>query len=94
MTNKYITDTECTFVFDEVLKHSIPKYHLKPFVFNPSAPIPQNDQKYSDELSECANLDFRLIRSSNPALFIGTTKSFKPMSGVNIARSLNNTKKR
>lgn len=94
MTNKYITDTECTFVFDEVLKHSIPKYHLKPSYLTLRAPIPQNGQTYSDELSECANLDIRLIRSSNPALFIGTTKPFKPVSRVNIARSLNNTKKR
>ena len=26
----YITDKECTFVFDEVLKHSRPKYYQKP----------------------------------------------------------------
>lgn len=56
--------------------------------------MPQNGQTYSDELSECANLDIRLIRSSDPVLFIGSTKPFKPVSRVNIARSLNNTKKR
>ena len=26
VTNMYLTHTECTFVFDEVLKHSRPKY--------------------------------------------------------------------
>ena len=29
----YITDTECTFVFDEVLKHSRPRYCQKPLTF-------------------------------------------------------------
>ena len=29
VTNMYITDTECTFVFDEVLKHSRPIYCQK-----------------------------------------------------------------
>ena len=33
LTNIYITDTEVTFTFDEVLKHSEPGYKQKPFVW-------------------------------------------------------------
>ena len=32
-TNLYLTDTECTFAFDDVLKHSRPPFKEKPLVF-------------------------------------------------------------
>ena len=33
VTNMYITDTEVTFAFDDVLKHSRPNYEQKPLIF-------------------------------------------------------------
>ena len=39
ITNMYLTDTECTFVFDNVLKHSRPTFKEKPLVFRA---FPQN----------------------------------------------------
>ena len=33
VTNMYITDTEVTFTFDEVLKHSRPNYKQEPLIF-------------------------------------------------------------
>ena len=33
VTKMYITDTEVTFTFDEVLKHSRPNYKQKPLIF-------------------------------------------------------------
>ena len=39
ITNMYLTDTECTFVFDDVLKHSRPSFKEKPLVFRA---FPQN----------------------------------------------------
>ena len=33
VTNMYITDTEVTFTFDEILKHSQPNYKQKPLIF-------------------------------------------------------------
>ena len=65
VTNMYITDTECLFVLDEVLKHSRPKYCQKPLIFraNPECP----------ELCPVKNLlkylDTRLTRSSDPDTF-------------------------
>ena len=65
VTNMYITDTECTFVFDEVLKHSKPKYCQKPLILRAYPECP--------ELCPVRNLsnylDIRLARSSDPALF-------------------------
>ena len=33
VTNIHITDTKYAFVFDEVLKHSSPKYYPNPLIF-------------------------------------------------------------
>ena len=33
VTNMHITDTECIFVFDEVLKYCRPKYCQNPLIF-------------------------------------------------------------
>ena len=89
ITNIYITDTECTFVFDEVLKYSRPKYCQKPLIFR--------------AYHECPNLcpakvllnylDIKLTRSSDLAFFISTTKPFKALSRDAIARWIKNTMK-
>ena len=89
VTNMYITDTECTFVFDEVLKHSRPKHCQKPLIFRAYPEYPalcpvKNLLNY---------LDIRLTRSSDPALFISTTKPFRPVSRDTIARWIKNTMK-
>ena len=82
VTNTYITDTECTFVFDEVLKHYTPKYCQKPLMFRAYPKC--------SELCPVKNLlnypDIRLKRSSDPALFTSTTKPFKSVSRDTIAR--------
>ena len=82
ITNMYTSDTECTFVFDEVLKHSRPKYCRKPLIFRAYLKCP--------ELCPVKNLlsypDIRLPRSSDPTLFISTTKPYKPVSSNTIAR--------
>ena len=89
VTNLYITDTECTFVFDEVLKHYRPKYCQKPLLFKAHPKC--------QELCPVKNLlrhsDIRLTRSSDPALFISTTKPFKPVSKDTTARWIKNTMK-
>ena len=78
----YITDSECTFVFDEVLKHSRSKYCQNPLIFRAYPKCPdlypvKNVLNY---------LDIRLTRSSDPALFISTTKPFKAVSRDTSAR--------
>ena len=43
ISNMYLTDTECTFVFDYVLKHSRPYFKEKPLVFRA---FPQNPKLF------------------------------------------------
>ena len=43
ISNMYLTDTECTFVFDDVLKHSRPYFKEKPLVFRA---FPQNPKLF------------------------------------------------
>ena len=89
VTNIYITDTECTFVFDEVLKHSRPKYYQKLLIFRAYPECP--------DLCPVKNLlnylDTRLTRSSDPAIFIFTTKPFKPVLRDPIVRWIKNAVK-
>ena len=40
VTNIHITDTKYAFVFDEVLKHSRPKYYQNPLIFTAYAEFP------------------------------------------------------
>ena len=73
VTNMDITDTESTFVFHGVLKHSRLKYCQKPLIFGAYPKCA--------ELCPVQNLlnhlDIRLTSSSDPAFFISTTKPFK-----------------
>ena len=89
VTNIYITDTKCTFVFDEVLKHSRPKYCQKPLIFRAYPECP----KLRPVKNLLNYLDIRLTKSSDPALFISTTKPYKPVSRDTIARWVKNTMK-
>ena len=89
VTNIYVTDGECAFVFDEVLKHSRSKYCQKPSIFRAYPECP--------ELCPVQNLlnylDIRLTSSSDAALFNSTTKPFKPVSRDTITRWIKNTMK-
>ena len=44
ITNIYLTDTECTFAFDDALKHSRPSFKEKPLVFRA---IPENPKLFT-----------------------------------------------
>ena len=65
ITNMYLTDTECTFVFDNVLKHSRPSFKEKPLVFKE---FPENP-KLCSVYTLIQYLDIRLSRSPDTALF-------------------------
>ena len=83
----YITDTKCTFVFDEVLKHSRPKCCQKPLTFRAHPECPD-----LWPLKNLLNyLDIRLTGSPDPALFISSTEPFKLVSRDTIARWIKNT---
>ena len=66
ITNMYLTDTECTFVLDDVLKHSRPSFKEKRLVFGA---FPQNT-KLCPVCTLIQYLDIRLSRSSDTALFL------------------------
>lgn len=82
ITCMFLTKSECTFVFDEALKHLRPNFDTSPMVFRA---FPQNEmicpvtalKKY---------LDIRLTRSSDESLFITTTKPYRQASCDTIAR--------
>ena len=65
ITNMYLTDTECSFVFGDVLKHSKLSFKEKTLVFRA---FPQNP-KLCSVFSLIQYLDIRLSRSSDTALF-------------------------
>ena len=73
VTNTFITENECSFTFDEVLKHSRPNYCRKPLVFRaypecPSLCLVTTLLKY---------LQVRLPRSSDPRVFIATLAPYR-----------------
>ena len=65
ITNENLTDTECTFVFDDVLKHSRPSFKEKPLVFRAFSQNP----KLCPVSILIQYLDIKLSRSSDTALF-------------------------
>ena len=87
ITNMYLTDTECTFVFDDVLKHSRPSFKEKPLVFRA---FPQNP-KLCPVSTLIQYLDIRLSRSSDTALFLTTVRPYKGASSDTIARWIKST---
>ena len=87
IANMYLTDAGCTFVFDDVLKHSRPCFKEKPLVFRA---FPQNP-KLCPVSTLIQYLDIRLSRSSDTALFLTTVRPYKGASSDTIARWIKNT---
>ena len=75
VTNIYITYTEVTFDFDEVLKHSPLNYKQKPLIFRA---FTSKDLCPVTTLITC--LEHRLLASGDPALFITTVEPHKKAS--------------
>ena len=75
ITNIYTSETECTFVFRSVLKHSRPSYHQQPLILrsfpsNPSLCLVINITQY---------LKFRLEKSAYEGFFITTVSTIQAM---------------
>ena len=87
ITNMYLTDAECTFVFDDVLKHSRPSFKEKPLVFRAFPEIPKLCPVYT----LMQYLVIRLSRSSDTALFLTTVRPYKGASSDTIAHWIKNT---
>ena len=82
ITNIYTSETECTFVFRSVLKHSRPSYHQQPLILrsfpsNPSLCLVINITQY---------LKFRLEKSAYEGFFITTVPPYKQCSKDTIER--------
>ena len=76
VTNIYLADTECAFVFDDLLKHFRPSFKEKPLVFGA---FPQNP-KLCPVSTLMQYLNIRLSRSSDTALFLTTVRPCKGVS--------------
>ena len=83
----YLTDTECTFVFDYVSKHSRPPFKEKPLHFRA---FPQNP-KLCPVSTLVQYLDIRLSRSSDTALFLTTVRPYKEACSETIVCWIKNT---
>ena len=79
VTNMYITDTEVTFTFDEVLKHSRPNYEQKPLIFRAFT-----SKDLCSVTTLITYLEHRLPASGDPALFITTVKLHKKASKASL----------
>ena len=83
----YISETECTFVFSSVVKHSRPGYHQQPLILrsfpsNPSLCPVTNITQY---------LKFRLEKSANEGFFMITVPPYKQCLKDTIARWIKET---
>ena len=79
VTNMYITDTEVTFTFDEVLKHSRPNYKQRLLIFRTFTS--------KDPVTMLITYpEHGLPASGDPALFITTVKPHKKASKDSISR--------
>ena len=83
----YLTELECTFVSDVVLKHSRPSFKEKPLVFSAFTQNP----KLCPASILIQYLDIRLSRSSDTALFLTTVTPYKGVSSDTIAHWIKNT---
>ena len=81
ITNMHLTDDECTFIFDELLKHSRPSYQEITLVFRA---FPENPKRCPVTTLKLY-LNIRLLRSSGNALLITTVASYKGVSSDTIA---------
>ena len=82
VTNIYITYTEVTFDFDEVLEHSPLNYKQKPLIFRA---FTSKDLCPVTTLITC--LEQRLLASGDPALFITTVEPHKKASKNSISKA-------
>ena len=80
VTNRYITDTEVTFTFDKVLKHSRPNYKQKPLIFRTFT-----SKDLCPVTMLIVYLEHRLPASGDPALFTSTAKPHKKASKDSIS---------
>ena len=87
ITNMYLTDTECTFVFDDALKHSRPSFKEKPLVFRACIQNP----KLCPVSIFIQHLNIWLSVSSDTAFFKTTGRPYKGASSDTIARWIKNT---
>ena len=86
ITNMYLKDTECIFVFD-VLKHFGQSFKEKPLVFRAFLQNP----KLCPVSTLVQYLDIRLSRSYDTALFLITVMPYKGASSDTIALWIKNT---
>ena len=77
----YITDTEVTFTFDEVLKHSRPNHKQKPLIFRAFS-----SKGVCPVTTLITYLEHRLPASGDPTLFITTVKPHQKASKDSISR--------
>ena len=82
ITNMFLTDDECTFIFDEVLKHSRPNFDASPIIFRA---FPQEPDS-CPVIAIMIFLNYRLEISSALGLFIRTTHPFGSAAPATIAR--------
>ena len=87
ITNLYLTNEECSFTFDTVLKHSRENFNVDPIVFRAYP----HDQKLCPVYHTKIYLNYRLSLSSNLGFFITTTKPYREASGATIARWIKET---
>ena len=77
----HLTDDECTFIFDELLKYSRPSYQEITLVFRA---FPENP-KLCPVTTLKLYLNIRLLHSSGNALLITTVLFYKGVSSDTIA---------
>ena len=87
ITNMYLAYKECTFVFDDVLKHSRPSFKEKPLVFRAFLQNP----KLCPVSTLIQHLDIRLSRSSDTTIVLTMVRSYKGPSSDTIGRWIKNT---
>ena len=80
---RYITDTEVSFTFDEVHKHSRPNYKQKPLIFRAFT-----SRDLCPVTTLIAYLEHRIPVSGDPALCIITVKPHKKASKDSISRRI------
>ena len=82
ITNFYLTDSECTFTFDSVLKHSRQGFDASPITFRA---FPQ-EPDLCPVITAKIYLKYRLTISSDIGFFVATTKPHGAASSSTIAR--------
>ena len=87
ITNFYLTDSECTFTFDSVLKHSRQGFDASPITFRA---FPQEPDLCPVTAAKIY-LKYRLTISSDIGFFVATTKPHGAASSSTIARWIKET---